>query len=190
MADVVMGDAFDITQAHGQHRWGAVQGLNLALFIHAKYQSMVGGIQVKANDVTGFLDAEWVGREFEVATPVRLYGKSLKHPMHGGFGNAAVVGGLANTPMRGPSRSAREGAFQQGGNLFFPNAAWPSRSQLIVQSGHPVFDKTLAPLADRGLGPAQALSNFAIALAAQRTTTPPWHGRLEHAAASAKPPDC
>ena len=37
-----MGDALDIAQAHGRHRLGAVQGLNLGLLIHTKYQGMVG----------------------------------------------------------------------------------------------------------------------------------------------------
>jgi hypothetical protein len=83
MADVVMGDALDIAQAHGQHRLGTVQGLNLARFIHAKYQGVVGWIQVQANDVASLLDEEWIGREFEATSSVRLYRKHLKHTMHG-----------------------------------------------------------------------------------------------------------
>src|SRR5664279_2214003 len=121
MADVVVGDALDIAQAHGEHGLGAVQGLNLALLIHAKYQSMIGRIQVKANDVTRLFDEEWVGREFEATTSVRLYRKRLKYTMHGGFGNAAVMGGLANTPMSGPGGLAGEGAFEQDGNLLVGN---------------------------------------------------------------------
>ena len=78
-----MGDALDIAQAHGQHRLGAVQGLNLALFIHTKYQGVVGRIQVKANDVPGLLDEEWVSREFEATTAVGLDRKGLEHTMHG-----------------------------------------------------------------------------------------------------------
>jgi len=83
MADVVMGDALDIAQAHGQHRLGAIQGLNLALLIHTKYQGVVGRIQVKANDVPHLLDEERIGGELEATTSVRLYGKGLEHAMHG-----------------------------------------------------------------------------------------------------------
>src|SRR5664279_2243331 len=121
MADVVVSDALDIAQSHGQHRLGTVQGLNLAFLIHAKHQGMVRRIQVKANDVPRLLDEEWVSREFEATTSVRLYRKRLKYTMHGGFGNAAVLGGLANTPMSGPGGLAGEGAFEQDGNLLVGN---------------------------------------------------------------------
>src|SRR5271157_5089753 len=168
MADVIMGDALDIAQAHGQHRLGAVQGLNLALFIDAKYQGMVGRIQVKADDVPHLFDEERIGGEFEATTSVRRYGKRLKHTMHGGFGNAAVVGGLANTPMGSTGRLAGEGAFEQDGNLLIGNAAGPPRPQLIVQTRHTLLQETLSPLAHRGLGPAQTLSNLGIALALGR----------------------
>ena len=163
-----MGDALDIAQAHGQHRLGAVQGLNLALLIHAKYQGMVRRIQVKANDVTRLLDEERIGRKFEATTSVRLYRKRLKYTMHGGFGNAAVMGGLANTPMGGPGGLAGEGTFEQDGNLLIGNTARPPRPQLIVQTRHPLFEETLSPLAHRDFGPAQTLSNLGIALALGR----------------------
>src|ERR1035438_7162037 len=52
--------------------------------------------------------------------------------IYGGFGNATVVGGLANAPMRSPGGLARESTFEQDGNLLIRNAAWPSRPQLIV----------------------------------------------------------
>ena len=133
MADIVVGDALNITQAHGQHRLGAVQSLNLTFFIHAKYQGMIGRIQVKADDVPYLLDEERIGGKFEATSSVRLHGKGLKHAMHGGFGNATVVGGLANTPMGSPGGLAGEGAFEQDSNLLIGNAAWPARPQLIVR---------------------------------------------------------
>src|SRR5271157_4745080 len=154
MADVIMGDALDVTQAHGQHRLGSVQSLNLALLIHAKHQGVVGRIQIKADDVPHLLDEEWVGGEFEAATSVRLYRKRLKHTMYCGFRNPAGVGGLAHTPMGSPGGPAGEGTFEQAGNPLIGNAAWPSRPQLIVQTGHAVREETLSPLAHRDLGPA------------------------------------
>src|SRR5664279_2800331 len=78
------------------------------------------------------------------------------------------MGGLANTPMRSPGGFAGEGTFEQESNLFIRNAAWPPRAQLIVQTRHTLFEKTLSPLAHRDLGPAQALSNLGIALALGR----------------------
>ena len=43
---VIVGDAFDIAQAHRQYRLGAVQGLNLALLVDAQHQRVVGWIQI------------------------------------------------------------------------------------------------------------------------------------------------
>ncbi len=168
MADVVVSDALDIAQSHGQHRLSAVQRLNLALLVHAKYQGMVGRIQVKANDVPRLLDEEGVSREFKATASVRLYRKRLKHPMHGGFRNTAVLGGLANAPMGGPGRLAGEGTLEQNSNLLIGNAAWPPRAQLIVQTRHPLLEETLSPLAHRNLGPTQTLRNLGIALALGR----------------------
>jgi hypothetical protein len=51
-----MGDALDIPQAHGEHRLGAVQGLNLALLIDTEYQGVVRWVRVKAGDVTHLFD--------------------------------------------------------------------------------------------------------------------------------------
>src|SRR5271157_4328808 len=129
---------------------------------------MVGRIQIKADDVPHLLDEERVGGEFEATTSVRLYRKRLKHTMYSRFGNATVLGGLANTPMRSPSGLAGEGTLQQEGNLLIRNAAWPPRPQLIVQTGHALLEETLSPLANRDLGPAQTLSNLGIALARGR----------------------
>ena len=56
MANIVVRDALDIAQAHGQHGLGAVEGLDRALLIHAKHQGMVGRIQVQADDVPYLLE--------------------------------------------------------------------------------------------------------------------------------------
>jgi hypothetical protein len=60
MADVIMGNALDVTQTHRQHRLGAVQGLNPALLIPTKYQSVIGRVQVKADDIAHLLNEKGV----------------------------------------------------------------------------------------------------------------------------------
>ena len=71
MTNIVVGDALGITQSHGHHRLGTVEGLNLAFFIHAQYQRIVRWIQIQAHDVTHFLDEKRINRELEA----RLRGK-------------------------------------------------------------------------------------------------------------------
>ena len=56
VADVIVGDAFPVAQSHGQHGRGAVQGLNLAFFVHAQHQGVLGRVQIEANDIPHFLD--------------------------------------------------------------------------------------------------------------------------------------
>jgi len=48
---VVMGDAFEVTQTHRQHRLATLQGLTLALFVHAQRQRVVPRARVKAHYV-------------------------------------------------------------------------------------------------------------------------------------------
>jgi hypothetical protein len=64
-----MGDAFDIARAHGQHRLGTVQGLDLAFFIDAQHQS-VAGVQLQADNVPNLLHEEGIGGELKTAAVV------------------------------------------------------------------------------------------------------------------------
>ena len=56
MAHIVVGDAFDAAQTHGQHRLGPLEGLHLALLINAQNQSMVWRIEVQADHIAHLLD--------------------------------------------------------------------------------------------------------------------------------------
>jgi len=46
MADIVVGKPFDIAKPHRQHRLSAVQGLDLALLVHAQDHGFIGRIEV------------------------------------------------------------------------------------------------------------------------------------------------
>ena len=52
----------DITQPNGQYGLGAVESLNLALFIDAEHQSVIGWMQIQADNVAHLLDKEPEGR--------------------------------------------------------------------------------------------------------------------------------
>ena len=56
VADVIVGATFEVSQAHGEHGLGAVEGLDLGFFVHAQYHRMVGGIEIEAYDVTDLFD--------------------------------------------------------------------------------------------------------------------------------------
>ena len=56
VADVIVGDALDVPQPHGQHRLGALQGLDLAFFVHAQHHGVIGRVQIQPDDVADFFD--------------------------------------------------------------------------------------------------------------------------------------
>jgi hypothetical protein len=149
-----MGDALDITQAHGQHGLGTVQGLNLAFFIDTQHQGVVGWVQVEADNVPYFLHEEGIGGELKTAAAMGLQRESLKQAMHGGAGNAAGLGRLPDAPMRNSRRLAAKCALEQSSNLLVLDAARPPRTQLVIESSQAVLDKTLPPLAHGGISPA------------------------------------
>src|SRR4026209_1671226 len=76
--------------------------------------------------------------------------------MHGGFGNAVGAGRFADGPVRAASGLARQRALPQRGNLLVFDGARASGAQLVIQSGQPILQKTLAPFANRGFGPMLA----------------------------------
>lgn len=65
VALVVVGDAFDVAEAHWQHRLRALQRLALALLVYADHQRVVRRAQVQAHHVTQLLDEERVVGQFE-----------------------------------------------------------------------------------------------------------------------------
>jgi hypothetical protein len=83
VADIVVCDSLDVSQAHGQERLGAIQSLNLALFINGEHQGVIGRIQVQAHNVAHLFNKEGVRGQFEPTAAVRLERKSLKQAMVG-----------------------------------------------------------------------------------------------------------
>jgi hypothetical protein len=72
MPDIVVGDSFDIAESHGQNRLGAIQRLNLRLFVDRQHDGVVGWVQVEADHIAHLFDEERVGGEFETLAAMRL----------------------------------------------------------------------------------------------------------------------
>ena len=49
VAGGVVGPPLHLTGPQGQQRLGAIQGLNLTLFVHTEHQSLVGRVQVQSH---------------------------------------------------------------------------------------------------------------------------------------------
>lgn len=78
MPEIVMGDAFDVTQSHRENGLRTFQGLNLAFLVDTQNQRLIRGIKVQTNDIANFFDEERIGRKLERAAPVGLDTKQGK----------------------------------------------------------------------------------------------------------------
>ena len=53
MAFVVMSDAFEVAEAHGEDGLSSLKSLNLGLLIDREHDGVVRGIEVETDDVAG-----------------------------------------------------------------------------------------------------------------------------------------
>ena len=88
--------------------------------------------------------------------------------MHAGTGDPAGLGGLPDAPVCAVDRFAGERALEQGSNLFIVDAAGPTGTQLVIESGQAVLEETLSPLAHGGISPVQTTSDLGVSLSLRR----------------------
>src|SRR6266404_9906841 len=72
MSDIVVGVSTAAPPFERQARLGAIQRLDLTLFIEAQDQTLVGRIQIEAHDVGKLFQKFQVPRELERASQMRL----------------------------------------------------------------------------------------------------------------------
>src|SRR6266700_5227022 len=69
---VIMGHALDVAEPHRQYGLAALQGLHLALFVHAQNQRFIGWIEVQSDHITHLFHEERISGKLETLTAVRL----------------------------------------------------------------------------------------------------------------------
>ena len=65
VANVVMGDSFDVAEPHGQNRLSSIERLNLALFVNTQHEGVIGRIKIQPCNIANFLNKERIGGELE-----------------------------------------------------------------------------------------------------------------------------
>lgn len=75
-------------------------GVDLTLLVHAQPDGIVGRVEVGPDDVARLLDEEGAVGGLEVALAVRLHAEQIEPALHGGLGDADVLGHGAHAPMR------------------------------------------------------------------------------------------
>lgn len=149
MPHIIVRHPFRIAKSHGQQRLGPIQGLHLALFVHAQHESLVGWTQIQTHHVTHFLNEERIGGELETLLAVGLQAEQLEEAMHRGFRDAGFQRHLPDTPVSTRGRLGVQGLVDQLGNPLILNGARSTGAQFVVQSGHSRLNKAAAPLAYR-----------------------------------------
>ena len=188
MADIIVGDAFQITQSQGQHRLRPAQRLDLRFLVHGQHHGVIRRVQVETHDVAHLLHKKGIGGELEGFAAMRLEGKGLKDPVHRGFRKSVDFSGLADAPVGSPGRLGLQRTAQQRGHLFIGNRASATRTKLVVQPLDAVLDKPLPPLAHGGLRPPQARGNLGIGVAfgGPKYHLGPGHQRMSKTAGCSK----
>jgi len=89
-----------------QSRLCPVQGLNLALLIHAQHQGFLRRIEIETHHVGQLLQKLRISGKFEILGSVWLKMMTLPDAIDGGFADLLHFGHGSATPMRCPRRLA------------------------------------------------------------------------------------
>src|SRR5215471_9534259 len=160
---VIVGYTLDVAKSHRQHRLGAFERLNLALFIYAQNHCIFWWMQVQTYNIPYFFDKKWIAGKLEMLLPVRFQSEYLPDAMYCGFRYPRVFCDLPNTPMRAILRFALQGLAHQSRNPLIADRAWPSRTQFVMQPTDPLRHKSSPPLTNGGLGQAEPRGDRQIA---------------------------
>lgn len=166
VAFVVVRDAFDVAQAHGQHRLRALQRLALTLLIHAQHQCVLGRAQIQAHHVAQLLHEERVVGQLEALGAMRLQAKELEVALHAALGDASLGSHRSHAPVRrAVGRLGVQRCLDQAGHALVIDAARRAGTHVVVKPRNAALDETSAPLAHCGLGQLQALSDRTVGFA-------------------------
>jgi len=145
MPIVIMSAPLRLAWTHRQDRLTAIECLHLALLIDAEHHRtrLLWRVEIKANNVTHFLDKEGIARELEVFLQMRLQTEGVPDTHDGVLVQPAGFCHRARAPMRGVFgtlfQSARNDLFDFGVGNFARLARAGQISQSVETSGPEAF---------------------------------------------------
>src|SRR6266566_745690 len=133
MAGVIVRLPLGDSRTEGQNRLGTVQGLDLALLIHAQHQSFLRRIQVQADNVVQLVKEPGIGAQLEALYAMRLQTMRLPDAIDGRRTYPLGSGQRAYAPLRRSLWLAVQSGVHN--RLFFlpRQAPLASRSRRIFQ---------------------------------------------------------
>jgi hypothetical protein len=143
---VVMRDAFEVAQSHGQHRLRALERLHLAFLIHTQYEGMIRGIQIQPDDVAHFLYEKRIRGELEGLRAMGLHTEQCQVALYGALAQAGGVGQCSDRPMCGSFWLEPQRGVEQLRDALLIVRARPTGLYLIVQPREAQLTKAKAPV--------------------------------------------
>ena len=153
---VIMAAPLNLPWPHRQQRLGAVERLDLRLFIDAEHQGAVGRIDVEPDNVAhprsgrgqALVDKQRVGRQLEGLGAVRLQAEGAPDTADARGRDAAVTRHAARAPVRGRGRLALQRPHDDALDHGIVDLTRHPRPRLVAQPVEATLDKAPAPLAD------------------------------------------
>ena len=146
VAFIVMRHGSGPSLLHRQAGLGAVKRLNLALFVDAEHQRVIGWVHIEANHILQLLDKIGIVRQLERLEQMRLQAVGMPDALHRRLADAAGLGHAAATPLRG----VRRGALRPGDDLGCFGARQrretPSARTVVIKRFDTAFGKAPPPI--------------------------------------------
>ena len=163
MAEIAMGDAFDIAEPQRQDRPRALQRLNLAFLIDTEDQGGLGRIEVEPDNIADLLHKERIGRQGKAGRAMRLDAEQGEVPLHRALANAGFGRHRADTPVGAAIRRGRlQDRPQQRRDAVVIMGARPTTARRVIQPRQPVVLKPPPPMTHHRVTQADALGHRRI----------------------------
>src|SRR5262245_47397159 len=147
MTLVVVRAPLDLSRTHRQHRLGAVQRLDLALFVDTDDQGLLGRIEIKPYNVAYLLDKLRIGRKLERLRPMWLQAEGAPDAMHRGGRHARYLRHAARAPVRRVHGLRLQRPDNDLLDAIIPDLAWRATSGLVIEAIQAMFGEAIAPQA-------------------------------------------
>lgn len=166
--DIVVGHALHVPQSHGQNGLSPVQGLNLAFLIDTENHGIFRRIQVQADDIPDLFNKKGVGRDLEMALPVRLQAEGIPDSLDRRSRKGCPFGHGADRPVGAALGLGLKCFPDELRDLLVGDGAGTPGAQFIMQACYSQFPITFPPQG-YGLGAVVDLvSDIPITLALGR----------------------
>jgi len=150
VAFIVVGHGATFARLERQARLGAVEGLDLALFVDRQDDRVSRRVHVQADNVFDLVSEGGVGGALEGADAVRLKAVGVPDALNGAQADTGGLGGHAAGPMGGLAGRFGAGQGQNPSDNFLRQRRPAGLARLVTQQPvDALFGKTLLPAPHR-----------------------------------------